>query len=132
MTVQRLGSKTETRQITLGTTNQDTINFYLDTLNVIGIVNINSNIPDNFSLKQNYPNPFNPQTKIRFDIRKASFTELKIYDMLGREIKTLVNENLKPGEYEVSFNAASLPSGVYFYRISTESFTETKKMMLIK
>ncbi len=132
LTVQRLGYETETRQVILGTVNQDTINFYLDTLNVIGIVNINTNVPDNFSLQQNYPNPFNPQTKIRFAIKSASFTELKIYDILGRELKTLVNENLKPGEYEVSFYAANLPSGVYFYRLNTEGFTQTKKMILIK
>ncbi len=132
LTVQRLGYETETRQIILGAVNQDTVNFYLDTLNVIGIVNINTNVPDNFSLGQNYPNPFNPQTKIRFAIKSASFTDLKIYDILGRELKTLVNENLKPGEYEVSFNAANLPSGVYFYRLEADGFIETKKMVLIK
>lgn len=132
LTVTRLGYETETRQITLGTVNQDTINFWLDTLNVVGIVNINSNIPDDFSLGQNYPNPFNPQTKIKFDLKSASFTELKIFDILGREIKSLVNENLKAGGYEVSFNAANLPSGVYFYRLITEGFTETRKMVLIK
>ena len=132
LTVQRLGYETETRQITLGTVNQDTVNFYLDTLNVIGIVNINTNVPDNFSLGQNFPNPFNPQTKIKFAVKSASFAELKIFDILGREVKTLVNENLMPGEYEVSFNAANLPSGVYFYRLNAEGFSETKKMVLIK
>lgn len=132
LNVQRLGYETETRQITLGTVNQDTINFYLDTLNVIGIVNINSNIPDNFSLGQNYPNPFNPQTKIKFSIKQTLFAEMKIFDILGREVKTLVNENLKAGEYEVSFTAANLPGGVYFYRLQTADFTETRKMVLIK
>ncbi|NOS84077.1 MAG: T9SS type A sorting domain-containing protein [Ignavibacteria bacterium] len=132
LTVQRLGYETETRQITLGSVNQDTINFYLDTLNVIGIVNINSNIPDNFSLGQNYPNPFNPQTKIKFSIMQTSFAEMKIFDILGREVKTLVNENLKAGEYEVSFNAANLPSGIYFYRLNAGEFMQTKKMVLIK
>lgn len=132
LTVQRLGYETETRQITLGTVNQDTINFYLDTLNVIGIVNINSNIPDNFTLGQNYPNPFNPQTKIKFSIKQTSFAEMKIFDILGREVKTLVNENLKAGEYEATFNAASLPSGIYFYTLRTADFTETRKMVLVK
>jgi len=132
LTVQRLGYETETKQIVLGGVNQDTVNFYLDTMNVIGIVNINSNIPDNFTLGQNYPNPFNPATKIKFAIKTASFTELKVFDLLGREVKTLVKEELKPGEYEVSFNAANLPSGVYFYRLNTAKFTETKKMVLIK
>ncbi len=130
--VQRLGYETETRQVTLGTINQDTVNFYLDTFNVIGIVNINTNVPENFSLKQNYPNPFNPQTKIIFYLKRASFTKLKIFDILGREVKTLVNENLRAGGYKVSFNAESLPSGVYFYRLNAEGFTETRKMVLVK
>jgi hypothetical protein len=112
--------------------NQDTVNFYLDTLNVIGIVNINTNVPDNFSLGQNYPNPFNPQTKIRFQLKNTSYTELKIYDVLGMEVKSLVKESLKPGEYEVSFNAANMPSGVYFYRLNAGEFTETRRMVLVK
>lgn len=132
LTVQRLGYETETKQINVGSVNLDTVNFYLDTMNVIGIVNISSNIPENFTLGQNYPNPFNPVTKIRFDIRKSAFAELKIFDMLGREVKTLVSQNLTAGQYEYSFNAASLPSGVYFYRLNTEGFTMTKKMVLIK
>lgn len=132
LSVQRLGYETESRQIVIGAVNLDTVNFYLDTLNVIGIENINSNVPDNFSLSQNYPNPFNPQTKFKFSIKRNSFAELKIFDILGREVKTLVNENLKAGEYEVSFNAAGLPSGVYFYRLNADDFTQTKKMVLIK
>ena len=91
-----------------------------------------ANVPDNYSLMQNYPNPFNPATKIKFALKQASFTEMKVYDVTGREIKTLVSESLKPGEYEVSFNAVNLPSGVYFYRINTEQFTETRKMILVK
>lgn len=132
LTVQRLGYETESRQIVIGTSNLDTVNFYLDTLNVIGIVNISSNVPDNFSLGQNYPNPFNPETKIKFSVKQSSFSELKIFDILGREVKTLVNENLKAGEYEVSFNASGLPSGIYFYRLNIADFTHTKKMVLIK
>ncbi len=132
LTVQRIGYETETRQVTLGTINQDTVNFYLDTLNVIGIINININIPDNFSLKQNYPNPFNPQTKIRFAVKKASFTELKVFDILGREVETLVSENLKPGEYEADFTAGRLTSGVYFYRLTSDGYSETRKMVLVK
>jgi len=132
ISVQRLGYEVESRQLVVGAVNNDTVNFYLDTLNVIGIVNINSNVPDNYSLMQNYPNPFNPATKIKFALKQASFTEMKVYDVTGREIKTLVSESLKPGEYEVSFNAVNLPSGVYFYRINTEQFTETRKMILVK
>lgn len=132
LTVQRIGYETETRQVTLGTINQDTVNFYLDTINVIGIINISTNIPDNFSLKQNYPNPFNPQTKIRFAVKKASFTELKVFDILGREVETLVSENLKPGEYEADFTAGRLTSGVYFYRLTSDGYSETRKMVLVK
>lgn len=132
LTVQRLGYETETRQVTVGSVNLDTVNFYLDTMNVIGIVNISSNIPDNFSLGQNFPNPFNPVTRIRFNIKNSEFTELKIFDMLGREVKTLVSESLAAGEYEYSFNASSLPSGVYFYRLNAGNYSMTRKMVLIK
>ncbi len=100
--------------------------------NVIGIININSEIPDNFSLSQNYPNPFNPSTKIRFELPKGSFTKLIIYDVSGKEIETLVNENLHAGVYEYEWNGISLPSGIYFYKFSADNFSETKKMVLIK
>jgi hypothetical protein len=95
-------------------------------------------IPDEFSLRQNYPNPFNPSTKIRFDIAPHSrgaggvFTSLKVSDLLGREIATLVNEKLNPGSYEVTFDGTNLPSGIYFYKLTTGIFVETKKMILMK
>lgn len=89
-------------------------------------------IPEKFALSQNYPNPFNPFTKIEFDIPKSSFTVIKIYDILGRVVSTLVNEQLKPGVYEVTFDGTNLPSGVYFYRIEAGTFIESKKMVLIK
>ncbi|MCX6158560.1 MAG: YCF48-related protein [Ignavibacteriae bacterium] len=98
----------------------------------VWVNNINENIPDKFLLYQNYPNPFNPITKIRFQIKDARFVTLKIFDILGNEIKTLLKEKESPGTYEVSFNASDLPSGVYFYRIQTEDFIEGKKMILIK
>lgn len=98
----------------------------------IGIQPIGSNVPKNYSLAQNYPNPFNPSTKIAFDIPRASFTRLTIFDILGREIASPVNEQLIPGHYEVNFEASSYPSGVYFYRLSTNEFVETKRMMIIK
>ncbi len=104
----------------------------------IGIIPINAEIPKEFSLSQNYPNPFNPTTKIRFQIpllRGVSAGRgvlLVVYDMLGREVITLVNENLKPGTYEVNWDAGSLPSGTYFYRLVTEKVTITKKMILVK
>ncbi len=132
LNVQRLGYETEIRTIVLSSTNLDTVNFYLDTLSVIGIVNINNNVPANFELGQNYPNPFNPETKIQFALKTAAFTELKVFDMLGREIKTLVNSDLKAGVYEVSLMAADLPSGAYFYRLKAADFVETKKMIILK
>jgi len=112
----------------------------------IGIQPISSEIPDKFSLSQNYPNPFNPVTKILFNIplwpafrrgvdaegRRGVLIKLIIYDILGREIKILVNEQLKPGTYEVEFDGTDLPSGVYFYKLITKDFLETKKMVLIK
>jgi hypothetical protein len=94
---------------------------------MVGITAVSNELPDNFFLSQNYPNPFNPQTKIKFDVPKASFTSLIIYDLLGREVTTLVNEVLKPGTYEADWDGSNYSSGVYFYKIITESFVETKK-----
>ena len=99
---------------------------------LIGISNYNSNVPDNFYLKQNFPNPFNPVTKISFGILKSGFVNLKVYDALGREVSDLVNENLKTGNYEVTFRGDNLASGMYFYKLSVNDFVETKRMMLIK
>ena len=98
----------------------------------VSITSISSEIPEKFSLFQNYPNPFNPMTKIKFDIPKAFNAKLAVYDILGKEVAVLVNDNLKPGSYEVELNSADLPSGTYFYRLITEGFSETKKMTLIK
>jgi hypothetical protein len=107
----------------------------------IGIVQNSSEIPQNFALMQNFPNPFNPTTKIKFDLPKSNLTlsgakglkvTLKVYNVLGSEAAVLVNDNLNPGEYEVSWNAANFPSGIYFYRFTAGGFVETKKMMLVK
>ncbi len=99
-------------------------------------VTSNNELPDKFELYQNYPNPFNPSTMISFDIPKSDLVKLSIFDALGREISTLVNEQLQPGTYEVEWNAADYPSGVYFYRLtageSGQGFSETEKMILIK
>lgn len=89
-------------------------------------------IPSKFALHQSYPNPFNPAAMIRYDIPKESFVEIKVYDILGREIKTLVNETKKPGVYTAEFNGSDLASGIYFYRIKCGSFTDIKKMVLMK
>ncbi len=77
-------------------------------------------------------NPFNPKTSIKFDLPASGFVSLKIYDVMGREVENLVNENLKAGSYEVDFNGMNKPSGIYYYKIITENFQETKKMLLVK
>jgi photosystem II stability/assembly factor-like uncharacterized protein len=100
--------------------------------NPIGIQLIGNEIPENFSLSQNYPNPFNPSTKIRFNLQKSSLTMLDVYDILGRQIAVLVNEDLKAGTYEINWTANRFSSGVYFYRLATDEFTDTKKMILLK
>jgi hypothetical protein len=96
---------------------------------VIDEGNIN---PNDFSLSQNYPNPFNPSTKTRFTIPQTGFVSLKVYDVLGNEIATLVNENKPAGEYGVEFNGNGLTSSVYFYQLKSGKFIETKKMLLMK
>jgi hypothetical protein len=93
---------------------------------------VSSGIPSEFKLKQNYPNPFNPVTTIGFDIAKAGFVTIKIYDMLGRETAELVNENMNPGSFYVNWNASGKQSGVYFCRITANGFTDIKKLLLVK
>jgi len=100
--------------------------------NAIGIEPISGSVPENYSLGQNFPNPFNPTTNIRLNVPKSGFVKLTVFDMTGRETAVLVNENLSAGEYNVDFNAAALTSGVYFYRVEAGSFTDVKKMMLVK
>ncbi|MBK8983054.1 MAG: T9SS type A sorting domain-containing protein [Ignavibacteria bacterium] len=102
-----------------------------DTIDV-GISNYNSVVPDKFSLYQNYPNPFNPSTTIKFDIAKSTFASIIVYDMLGKEVSKLVNQNLTPGSYQYTLNAGNFPSGIYYYKIQTDYFTDIKKMMLLK
>ena len=101
-------------------------------LDPIGIRNIGNYVPDVYSLSQNYPNPFNPVTQIKFDIAKQGLTKLKIFDVLGREITTLVNDVKTPGSYIVDFDASKLASGVYFYRFESGTFMKVKRMVLIK
>ena len=98
----------------------------------LGIVEDQSGTVAKFILSQNYPNPFNPSTTIRYQIPIMSFVTIKIYDVLGREIETLVNNFKDAGRYEVELNASTLPSGVYFYRIQAGDFIQTKKMILLK
>jgi photosystem II stability/assembly factor-like uncharacterized protein len=98
----------------------------------IGIEPISTEIPENFSLLQNYPNPFNPTTNFEFSITEFGPVNLTIFDVMGREVKTLLNTDMQPGTYKVNWSAAEYPSGVYFYRLTAGEFTETKKMLIIK
>jgi enterochelin esterase family protein len=107
-----------------------------------GIENKRTNPDESFILKQNYPNPFNPSTLISYSIPVSSFVTLKIYDVLGNEIKSLINEEMVSGSYKVEFSAKGgsasggdpidLPSGIYFYKLQASNFTQTKKMILLK
>ncbi|MGB5531376.1 MAG: T9SS type A sorting domain-containing protein, partial [Ignavibacteriaceae bacterium] len=104
---------------------------YGDTTTV-GVEDEETPIAANFKLEQNYPNPFNPKTNIQYAISNRQFVTLKVYDVLGNEIASLVNEEKPAGEYEVEFDATGLPSGIYFYQLKAGNFVETKKMLLIK
>jgi Secretion system C-terminal sorting domain len=99
---------------------------------IVSVIENEETIPSAFSLEQNYPNPFNPTTNIGFRIADRGFVSLKVFDVLGNEIATLVNEEKSAGRYEIEFNASSLPSGIYFYKLTAGSFIETKKMLLLK
>ena len=110
-----------------------------DELNVTDVQNEGS-VPSEFKLEQNYPNPFNPSTKIKYNIpsvivsgtTQSQFVSLKVYDALGNEVVTLVNEEKPAGNYEVQFDANGLSSGIYFYKLQVGSFVDTKKMILLK
>ena len=99
---------------------------------ISSIIKTQNNIPSNFELKQNYPNPFNPVTTINYSIPKEENVVLKLFDNLGREIKTLLNEYKNAGSYSIEFNASNLPSGVYYYQIQAGNFLKTRKLILIK
>jgi len=99
---------------------------------IMAIDPISSNIPASFKLDQNYPNPFNPVTSIRFDVPKSSFVKISVYDVMGREVENLVNQQLKAGEYLAAWDAARYSSGVYFYSIAADGYQITKKMILAK
>ena len=104
-----------------------------DTSMVVSVKDFSpENIPEEFKLSQNFPNPFNPTTKILYSVRKSSKVTIKVLDVLGQEIETLVNEEKPAGSYEITWNAANLPSGTYFYQMRTGNFVQTKKMILLK
>ncbi|MBX7044592.1 MAG: carboxypeptidase regulatory-like domain-containing protein [Ignavibacteria bacterium] len=124
----KLGYSTAMQNVTIENGSFESLSF-----NLKQILNDNSHfLPGGFYLYQNYPNPFNPVTNIKFDVPKASFVTVRIYNSLGREIALLVNETKQAGSYAIDFNASSLSSGVYYYRLQTEGFIETRKMVLLK
>ena len=98
----------------------------------VGIQPYSTEVPDRFSLSQNYPNPFNPATTIKFEIRTSSNVKLTIFDALGRQLESLVNERLNTGTYSLTFDGGSFSSGVYFYKLDAGEFSETKRMILLK
>jgi hypothetical protein len=95
-------------------------------------VAISSELPTSYELSQNYPNPFNPETNITFAVPKEGFVSLRMFDITGREVLTGVNEVLQPGYYNVQIDASKLSSGVYFYKLIANGFSDTKKMTLVK
>ena len=96
------------------------------------VVNITYDVPAEFVISQNFPNPFNPSTRINYFVPNESFVSIKVYDFLGREVTTLVNETKSTGSYEIVFDASNLPSGTYFYALIAENYSSTKKMILLK
>ena len=108
------------------------LNFGVNISPVSGVVPVSSQVPTQFRLEQNYPNPFNPVTKINFDIPKTGFVSLKVYNILGKEVANLVNGVKNAGIYSVDFDGTNLASGTYFYKLESNGFVDSKKMVLIK
>jgi len=113
-----------------GTLNAWSLTLKLGVSTVIG--GTDGKLPSRYELSQNYPNPFNPTTSIQFSIANPQFTILKVYDVLGHEVATLVNEEMQPGNYEVAWDARGMSSGVYFYRLRASNFADTKKLLLLR
>ena len=115
-------------------------NYWIDSASINGIVFSNitdvkenyKSITNEFMLYQNYPNPFNPSTTIKYQIPQSGLVTIKVYNLLGKEVKTLVNQYQNTGSHEVKFNAGNLPSGIYFYRLETSRYSKTKKLLLVK
>jgi hypothetical protein len=102
------------------------------TFSYSNVVNVTYDMPGTFVLNQNFPNPFNPSTRITYFVPKESFVSIKVYDFLGREVKTLVNNFQTTGSHEIVFDASDMPSGTYFYTLVTDNYSSTKKMLLLK
>ena len=110
----------------------DYYGIYKSANKVVTTLNEENTVPSKFELMQNYPNPFNPSTSIEYSVPSNEYVLLKVYDVLGNEVNTLVNERQSAGNYEVNFDASNLVSGIYFYRLQSGSFIQTKKLMLLK
>ena len=106
-------------------------NIYFSTM-ISDVREVENSFPSDFVLEQNYPNPFNPATNIRFSLPEANQVTLRVYDLLGQEVATLVNQFMNAGTFEVSFDASNLPTGIYTYSLTAGNFNSVKKMMLIK
>ena len=130
LTAYRMGFNSVSQNVTI--TNGNVLNINFNFGSPIGIQPISSQIPSKFNLYQNYPNPFNPETVIKFDIPKNQHVKIVIYDLTGREVNKLLDEEVKAGTYNIRWNGSNYASGVYFYRIETESYTLTKKMLMVK
>jgi hypothetical protein len=116
----------------LGWTFGDTGAIFKFDTSMIGITKNQNNIPQQTGLLQNYPNPFNPRTTIRFEVHSTARVRIVLYDLLGRELRLLTDEFRRPGIYTISFSAEGLSSGVYFYRLQAGTFSEAKKMVVLK
>ena len=115
-----------------GPSNGQNVEVIINSFESVSINKISTTIPEKFHLYQNFPNPFNPVTNIRFDISKLSPVKITIYNILGKEVTTLVNKKLKAGSYEVDWNGSDYPSGVYFYKLIADEYVDMKKMLFIK
>lgn len=115
-----------------GSTTSDYSNTVNAAIALTGISEVNNTVPHSYELSQNYPNPFNPTTKINFSLPSSEYVSLKVYDVSGKEVSELVNQNLSSGTYSVDFNAAELSSGIYFYKFEAGNFIKMKKLMLLK
>ena len=105
---------------------------YFNSISVTNVENVGENGMNDFRIEQNYPNPFNPETRIDFHVPYDSFITIKVYDILGNEVSTIISRETKSGEYSMDFNGETLASGVYFYQMKSDRYLETKKMILLK
>lgn len=128
----RLGFSRDSINVNVtSTSNTDSINFQLQRI-ILGVKQINSTVPSVYKLLQNYPNPFNSMTNIKWQMKDAGDVKIVLYDISGKEVALLVNEKLVAGLYEIKYDASMLPSGIYFYKLTSGGYTETRKMVLLK